>query len=276
MQSNPKKLQYGVIGNPIGHSKSPLIHQLFARQFNIELEYHAIEAGFDQFMQTVNEFRDHLGLGLNVTVPFKLEAFEFANQRSERAELAGAVNTLKFNGEEVVFGDNTDGVGLYRDFTRNLNQPIEAKRVLVLGAGGAVRGILGPLLEVNPQCVVIANRTVSKAQDLAELFVSYGDIIACGFDALVNQQFDIIVNGTASSLSGELPPISGDVFSQNTLAYDMMYADHPTPFMRWASTQGAGQVADGLGMLVEQAAESFFIWHSVRPDTGTVINTLRS
>ncbi|MFC1665087.1 shikimate dehydrogenase [Pseudomonadota bacterium] len=270
-----KKLQFGVIGNPISHSKSPQIHQQFAKQFNIELEYHAIRAEANRFVETVEEFRSHQGLGLNVTVPFKLDAFDFADNRSERARLAGAVNTLKFVEAEPVFGDNTDGTGLYRDLVLNWNCTIASKRLLVLGAGGAVRGVLAALLEDQPQCVLIANRTEVKAIELAQLFVNYGDVAGCGYDSLNSQQFDVVINGTAASLQGEVPPLPKTLFAKDALAYDMMYANRPTAFMRWAAEQGANQVVDGTGMLVEQAAESFFVWHGVRPKTAPVIQTLR-
>ena len=268
-------LLYGVIGNPISHSKSPQIHQQFAKQFDIDLEYQTINAEIGRFSEVVKDFRLHRGLGLNVTIPFKLDAFEYADELSERARLAGAVNTLKFLEGGAVFGDNTDGVGLYRDLTENFGCSINGKRLLVLGAGGAVRGVLGPLLEAHPQSVLIANRTTAKAIELAKLFVNHGEITGCGFSEIKNQQFDLVINGTAASLQGEIPPLPNDLFSKHAVAYDMMYADQPTAFMRWATGRGANQVVDGLGMLVEQAAESFFVWHSVHPNTAPVIKNLR-
>ena len=273
--SQTEKPQYGVIGNPINHSKSPQIHQQFARQCNIELEYQAIKAKNDQFAETVEAFRSRQGRGLNVTVPFKLDAFDFANKLSERARVARAVNTLKFSEDGRVFGDNTDGVGLCRDLSLNWNCAVSAKRLLVLGAGGAVRGILAPLLDADPQRILVANRTEPKAIELAQLFADRGDIIGCGFGSLRNQQFDIVINATTASLQGEVPPLPENLFSNRALAYDMVYANEPTAFMRWATKQGVSQVVDGLGMLVEQAAESFFIWHSVRPETASVIRNLR-
>jgi shikimate dehydrogenase len=266
---------YAVMGNPIGHSKSPAIHDQFARQCGIRLEYRAIQVDPGGFDQAVGNFRAAGGAGLNVTVPFKVDAWRLANRRSERAELAGAVNTLKFEEGDSLFGDNTDGAGLVRDLSRNLGYPLEGKRLLVLGAGGAVRGILLPLLEAGVAEVVIANRTASRARQLAEEFSPRGSVSGCGFDELDGLVFDIVINGTSASLSSEVPPLPDTVLVTGGLAYDLMYADEPTAFMRWGQVHGAGQIADGLGMLVEQAAESFYIWHGVRPDTAPVIRKLR-
>jgi len=266
---------YAVIGNPIAHSKSPMIHTEFARQTQQQLIYTAelVEPG--QVEKFVNQFRKNNGKGLNVTVPFKLDAFELATDLSERAKRAGAVNTLSLK-DNKIFGDTTDGPGLLNDLTKNHQQTIKNKNILVVGAGGAVRGILEPLLLESPRKLLIANRTVSKAQQLADDFSSFGNINACGFENLKNKKFDIIINGTSASLSGDLPPLADNCFTENACAYDMMYAKQPTVFMQWAKQQGATTILDGLGMLVEQAAESFFIWRGQRPETRSVIQLLRN
>ncbi len=269
-------MRYGVMGNPVSHSKSPRIHMMFAHQFAHRIEYIAIQVDPGGFAQAVDQFRANGGLGLNITVPFKQEAFRLVDNLSERAQLAGAVNTLKFEADGRVFGDNTDGAGLVHDLSHNLNISLKNKHILVLGAGGAVRGVLAPLLKQRPAAMVIANRTVSKAMDLAEEFTSHGQIAALGFDRLRGKHFDMVINGTAASLKGEVPPLPETLFARGALAYDMMYADKPTPFMEWAILHGADHVADGLGMLVEQAAESYLIWRGVRPQTRDVIGKLRS
>lgn len=262
--------RYAVFGNPIAHSKSPLIHTAFARQTAQDMTYEAILAPKDAFADSIAQFIAAGGRGANVTVPFKEQAFALANRRSPRAERAGAVNTLRFQANDVI-GDNTDGAGLVTDLTRNLGRPLAGKHILLLGAGGAARGAIGPLLDGQPAALVIANRTVSRGQELAELFDQA--VTACGFAAL-DAPFDIIVNATAASLAGELPPLSPAVFSVNTLAYDMMYG-RDTPFLAFARKHGAA-TADGLGMLVEQAAEAFALWRGVRPDTASVIAMLRT
>ena len=268
--------RYAVFGNPVAHSKSPRIHQLFAQQFGIEIDYQAIEAPLDGFANAISAFRDGGGKGCNVTVPFKQEAWQLADTRSGRAELAGAVNTLRFEDDGSVYGENTDGVGLLRDLTMNLDTKLFERRILVIGAGGAVRGILGPLIEQAPKKLIVANRTVEKALELAKLFSTIGPIEPLGFEQPAGQKFDVVINGTAASLSGEVPPIPGDCFADGALAYDLMYAREPTPFMLWATNHGAARVADGLGMLVEQAAESFSLWFGKRPDTSEVIAALRT
>ncbi len=266
---------YAVMGNPVRHSKSPAIHSEFAQQCGIALEYRAIEVEPGLFASAVDGFRAAGGQGLNVTVPFKLEAYQLADKHGARAELAGAVNTLKFDSDGTVYGDNTDGVGLVRDLSNNHAIVLKGKRVLVLGAGGAVRGVLGPLLQQGVGSVVIANRTVSKAQGLARAFAAHGDVSGCGFDALRGQRFDIVLNGTAASLQAQVPSLPDELFSGQAVAYDLMYGDQPMPFMVWARAHGAARVTDGLGMLVEQAAESFLFWHGVRPQTEPVIERLR-
>jgi shikimate dehydrogenase len=267
--------QYAVLGNPIAHSKSPRIHALFAQQTGQRIAYTAIQVDPGGFQQAVGNFQASGGKGLNVTVPFKREAWELVNERSARAQRAGAVNTIALRTDGTLFGDNTDGVGLLRDLRDNFGVTIAGKRVLALGAGGAVRGVLGPLLEERPELLVIANRTADRASELAREFAALGPVLGCGFDALPGQQFDVLINGTSASLQGDLPPLPNNLLSPGAFCYDLMYSAQPTVFMRWAQQHGAGQVADGLGMLVEQAAEAFFIWRGVRPETRPVIDLLR-
>lgn len=264
--------KYAVVGNPVAHSKSPLIHAEFARQTGQDMAYDKLLAPLDGFVETVENFRQAGGKGLNVTVPFKEAAFRYATRKTARADAAGAVNTLKFDNGEIL-GDNTDGAGLVRDFAANLKQVLAGKRVLLMGAGGAARGVIGPLLETQPAALLVANRTVEKAEQLAELFG--GKIAAVAYAALAGDRFDIVINATAASLKGELPPLPERLFNTDALAYDMMYGSE-TPFMAWARQHGAAQIADGLGMLVEQAAESFFLWRGVRPDSAPVIRLLRN
>lgn len=266
--------RYAVFGNPIGHSRSPAIHTLFAEQTAQSLTYEAICAPMDQFAESVNAFLETGGKGLNVTVPFKEQAWQLASRHSERAQRAGAVNTLRLDADGELYGDNTDGVGLVRDLTQNHQVTLAGKRVLVLGAGGAVRGILQPLLAEQPAEVVIANRTVSRAQLLAEQFADLGKLSCSEFVAL-DSPFDVVINGTAASLQGELPPISASIITANTVCYDMMYGADVTAFNRWALDFGAAKALDGLGMLVEQAAEAFLVWRGVMPKTQVVIRAIR-
>jgi len=267
--------QYAVMGNPIAHSKSPLIHSLFAEQTKQHLEYRAILVEIGQFTEAVEAFQSEGGKGLNVTVPFKRDAWRLVNERSECAELAGAVNTVVLREDGSLYGDNTDGVGMVRDITVNQGVSIEGKKVLILGAGGAVRGVLGPVLQEKPAEVVIANRTPERAQELADAFEEYGRIDGCGFDDLDGSRYDIVINGTSASLKGEVPPLPEGILTKGAFCYDMMYGGEPTAFMNWADDEGCEQISDGLGMLVEQAAESFNIWRGVRPDTGVVIKAVR-
>ncbi len=267
--------RYAVMGNPVAHSKSPAIHQQFARQFGHRIEYLAIQVDPGGLPQAVEQFRAAGGKGVNITVPFKLDALRLADHLSERAKLAGAVNTLKFDPDGAVFGDNTDGVGLVHDLELNLGVALKGKRILLLGAGGAARGVLGPLLKHHPAQLVIANRTVARARDLLDVFREQGPIEICAFDGLRGKHFDIVINGTSASLQDEVPPLPETLFARNALAYDMAYGDRPTPFLEWAALHGAGRVFDGLGMLVEQAAESYFVWRGVRPETKPVIAWLR-
>ncbi len=261
--------RYAVIGNPVGHSKSPLIHAAFARQTGQDLEYGRILAPLDGFAECVRQFRDAGGRGANVTVPFKQEAFRLATELSARARDAGAVNTLSFDAE-AIRGDNTDGVGLVRDITVNLGFDLAGRRVLVMGAGGAARGVIRPLLERRPAQLVVANRSVARAEQLQRHF---GGLTACGYPDLAGQRFGLVINATSSGLDDAMPPLPPEMFAAAALAYDMLYG-RETPFMRFARAHGA-RVADGLGMLVEQAAESFYLWRGVRPQTQPVIAQLR-
>lgn len=266
--------RYAVIGNPIKHSKSPRIHAAFAEQTGEDLVYDALLGPLDGFADTVAEFRAGGGRGLNVTVPFKEQAFELADELNDRARRAGAVNTLCLEPDRIV-GHNTDGIGLYRDLTANHGLDLAGKRILIIGAGGAVRGVLQPLLEAQPTEIRLANRTGAKATELAADFQDLGPITGGGLEAIPNRPVDLVINGTSASLEGKLPPLPDRLLAEGGCAYDMMYAPEPTVFMRWAEEHGAGQALDGLGMLVEQAAESFFIWRGKRPDTGPVIAMLR-
>lgn len=267
--------QYAVIGNPIEHSKSPLIHAAFARQTGEDITYGRILGEPGQFAVAAKRFFAAGGRGLNVTVPFKQDAFELAERLSPRAADAGAVNTLARLPEGALFGDNTDGAGLVRDLTVNQGIAVRDAEVLVLGAGGAVRGVLRPLLDERPARLTIANRTPGKAVELAARFGASIAVAGCGFDALAGRAFDLIVNGTAAGLSGELPPLPDGCLRDGATVYDMLYADRPTAFMEWGRTQGAAIALDGLGMLIEQAAESFLLWRGVRPDTAPVFALLR-
>lgn len=269
--------RYAVFGNPIKHSKSPLIHTAFARQTQQDLEYRSVLVPEDGFSQAVDNFLspEGDGKGLNITVPFKVEAWQKAECHSDRAKLAGAVNTLYRNAAGQLCGDNTDGLGLVADITRNNGGEIHGKDLLILGAGGAVRGVLEPILALKPARLVIANRTVARAEELAELFGDLGTIEACSFEQLNGQQFDLVINGTAASLQGEVPPLPDNLLRQGAWCYDMMYGADVTAFNRWAQAHGAEKILDGLGMLVEQAAESFTIWRGVRPDTSELIQELR-
>lgn len=265
--------KYAVIGNPIQHSKSPEIHARFAAQTQQQMQYDRLLAPLDGFLAAVQKFMRDGGKGLNVTVPFKLEAYANATRLTPRAKAAGAVNTLKFENGEML-GDNTDGFGLVTDIVRNANVAVAGKSVLLLGAGGAARGVLLPLLDEHPAKLVVANRTPSKAVELVRRFDSNPHLEVGDFGDL-DDAFDIVINATAASLSSEIPPVSPRVFGKQTLAYDMMYGSEPTAFMRFATQHGA-MSRDGLGMLVEQAAESFNLWRGVRPSTNAVFAELRA
>ena len=265
---------YAVFGNPINHSKSPSIHRMFAEQTGQDLHYTKQLVEVDKFAQTADEFFAQGGRGLNITVPFKQEAYTYAHKLTPRAERAGAVNFLAKLGDGSILGDNTDGIGMIHDM-HNLDWDIHGKRVLVLGAGGAVRGILQPLLEEQPAQVVIANRTLAKAEELAQHFLDLGDMQAKSYEQLAGEQFDIVINGTSASLSGELPPLPNNLLKPGACCYDMMYGAEPTVFLLWAQQQGAAHTADGLGMLVGQAAEAFYLWRQIRPEVVPVLTALR-
>ena len=267
--------RYCVFGNPIAHSKSPAIHTLFAASSDQHLTYEALLAPLDGFANTVRDFVVAGGRGANVTVPFKEEAFRLCDRLSQRAERAGAVNTLVFEGKEI-FGDNTDGAGLVRDITQNLGFSLSGKQVLLLGAGGAARGVILPLLAADPASLFIANRSAEKAEVLAALFAGSVAVDGGNVAKIAGKCFDLVINATSASLSGETLPLPAGVFASGSLAYDMMYGKGDTVFMAQARQLGAAQCADGLGMLVEQAAEAFALWRGVRPETQPVLASLRA
>lgn len=264
--------RYCVFGHPVGHSRSPWIHSAFAQQSGEDIDYQAIEAPLGDFDIAWHAFVANGGRGANVTVPFKQDAYRLADVLSSRAQRAGAVNTLALGKDGKIYGDNTDGVGLVRDL-RACAAPLKRARILVLGAGGAVRGTLEPLLATEPAGLMIANRTADKARQLAHEFSELGEITGGGFDEITGS-FDLVINGTSASMAGDLPPLPDDLFENDALAYDMMYASQATVFLRWAAEHDA-RTADGLGMLVEQAAEAYFIWRNRRPDTMAARQQLR-
>ena len=266
--------QYAVIGNPISHTKSPLIHASFARATRQNLEYGAIEGPLNGFAAAVRAFRDSGGRGMNVTAPFKMQAFEMADQKSERASLAGAANALKFESGGRILAENFDGIGLTNDITRNQGVAMAGKRVLVLGAGGAVRGLLLPFLGEKPAELVIANRDTAKAAQLARQLAGHGQLRGGGYTDIGAGRFDVVINATSASLRAELPPIAPGVFAIDGLAYELAYGKGLTPFLRLAQNAGVKRLADGVGMLVEQAAEAFVWWRGVRPDTQALIKQM--
>ena len=271
--------KYAVFGNPIKHSKSPEIHRPFAVQTVQAMDYSRQLVELDGFNAAADSFFQAGGRGLNITLPFKQDAYSYGSRITPRARRAGAVNTLALQDDGTVLGDTTDGVGLVTDLKDNLGWQIRTKRILILGAGGAVRGVLEPLLAEQPQHIVIANRTVEKALQLSKGFAELGYILGCGLDMLDGQEFDLIINGTSASLQGGMPMLPDSLLAPaseqgKTACYDMMYSAKPTPFLSWARQRGA-LAADGLGMLVEQAAESFDLWRGIRPDTSHVIDALR-
>jgi len=262
--------KYGVVGNPIAHSRSPEIHQRFAQLARQKISYERIEIPLDGFEERALALREAGYRGLNVTVPFKLDAAKLADELTPRARLAGAVNTLKFD-EDTILGDNTDGIGFVRDVRERLKFDLSDCTILVLGAGGAVRGLLGSLLDESPRWMAVANRSHKRAEELAEEF----GVEAIHFDEIPAEHFDLIINGTTTGLNHEAPAIDPETFNDCALAYDLVYAADPTPFMQLAMSGGAKQVVDGLGMLIEQAAESFLLWRGVRPETAAVYRDLR-
>jgi shikimate dehydrogenase len=264
--------KYAVIGHPISHSKSPLIHTMFAEQTGQDMSYESIEAPLDGFATTIQRLRDEGYKGCNITVPFKHEAYKLANKHSGRARAAKAVNTFLFQ-DGIILGDNTDGIGLVTDIEQNLDCKFLFKRVLLMGAGGAAHGVIWHLFNAGA-AIIISNRSMDKAEQLAAEFEGYGTVFAKSYEALAGQQFDIVINATSSSLTDSLPPLPQGIFKPGALAYDMMYGKQ-TPFLRFAQEQGAEKLADGLGMLVEQAAVAFHKWRGVSPDTAPVIAKLR-
>ena len=272
--------RYAVIGNPVAHSLSPDIHMAFACEVGHYIVYERIIAPLDGFVARVDSLRSGGTKGINVTLPFKLEAFEYASRHTLRAQLAGAVNTLKFDPTAIdgtVLGDNTDGAGLVRDIIHNLKYEIANRRVLVIGAGGAARGVMGALIDENPNSISIVNRTIHKAEEVARLNSAINSAVkieALDAEQLAPRQFDIVINATSASLTNSLPPVPATIFANGSLAYDMMYGKKTTPFLMMAAKADA-TVVDGLGMLVEQAAEAFYVWRGVRPKTASVIATIR-
>ena len=273
--------KYAVIGNPIAHSKSPQIHHMFAQQAEDDIMYEALLSPTDEFKETVEAFRKGGGMGLNVTVPFKQEAWELADELSDYALKAGAVNTLVFRQDGTIYGTNTDGIGLVRDLVENHHSQIQGKRILILGAGGAVRGVLQPLLMQLPSKIFIANRTPERAVELATdmQVIAKENVPACelsggGFND-IEGEYDLIINGTAASLQGIMPPIPESCLASGVHCYDMMYGGRPTAFEFWCEDNGAAKVMNGLGMLVEQAAESFSIWRTKMPDTKPVLEAMQ-
>jgi len=267
---------YAVFGNPIAHSRSPDIHARFAAATGQDMTYRRQLVPVDGFAEAAEAFFRSGGKGLNITLPFKQEAFAWAAELTPRARRAGAVNTLAPLSSGAILGDNTDGAGMVRDILANQGWGLAARRVLILGAGGAVRGVLEPLLAERPATVTIANRTSGKALELARAFSELGAVEGCGYDGLAGRSFEVVINGTSASLAGDLPPLPDDLLAPAACCYDMAYGREPTVFMAWAERHGAAAVADGLGMLVEQAAEAFFLWRGVRPETEPVIGALRA
>ena len=267
--------RYGVMGYPVSHSRSPVIHRLFALQADQAMQYELLQVTPEKLETAIHQFQRTGGKGLNITVPHKSAILPFVDHFSERATTAGAVNTLSFR-DGKVYGDNTDGIGLLRDLAVNLGVDVEGASILILGAGGATRGIIGPLLEMDPSAVLIANRTLGKAEVLAERFADMGPVKACRFDAVpVDEPYDIVINATSAGLHGDTPPYPGAAVGPDTFCYDLSYGLTPTPFSVWAREHGAARSVMGWGMLVEQAAESFYIWRNVRPETAPVLKQMK-
>ena len=266
---------YAVIGNPISHSKSPLIHTEFAKQTGQDLDYITREIPLDDLEGGLKQLQEEDFKGINITVPFKEQAWSLVTDKSEHATRAGAINTIVFNDDGSLYGDNTDGIGLCRDLIDNHQIELEGKRILLLGAGGAARGVVEPLLSYKPAELVIANRTASKAQLLADLYADFGTLSGGGYDDL-SGSFDVIINATAASLQGEVPPLPDNILNANASCYDMMYSNTDTAFITWAKKHGATKTIDGLGMLAEQAAEAFRLWRGVKPNTNKIIEFIRN
>ena len=263
------------MGYPVSHSRSPVIHRLFALQTGQDIQYELLQVAPEKLEQAVRQFQATGGKGLNITVPHKRAVCRLCDHLSERASTAGAANTLIFKGGEI-HGDNTDGIGLLRDLAVNLGVNLEGSNILILGAGGATRGIVGPLLEMQPRALVIANRTIDKAEALVERFAGSGPISACRFNIVpVSDPFDLIINATSAGIHGETPPYPEAAVSAHSFCYDLSYGLKPTPFSLWAKKHGAARSVMGWGMLVEQAAESFNLWRGVRPDTAPVLKQMK-
>lgn len=267
--------RYGVMGYPVSHSRSPVIHRLFALQTEQNMQYELLQVAPEKLETAIRQFQRTGGKGLNITVPHKSEVARLVDQTSARAATAGAVNTLSFRDGEV-YGENTDGIGLLRDLAVNLGINLEDANILILGAGGATRGIIGPLLEMNPAALQIANRTLGKAQALADHFERFGPVTACSFNVVpTSEPYDLVINATSAGLQGDAPPYPADAITDQTYCYDLSYGLTATPFSVWAREQGAAHSVMGWGMLVEQAAESFNIWRGVRPDTAPVLKQMK-
>lgn len=267
--------RYAVIGHPIAHSKSPVIHQLFAKQTGEQITYDALDVPPEKLQSSIQQFSKEGGKGLNVTVPHKRETANIVDVLTDRARMAGAVNTITVQASGELEGDNTDGVGLVSDLSKNLKFKLKGSRILILGAGGATRGIVPPLLEARPEELFVANRSLDKARALADYFQPLGNTSACHFENLDGQTFDLIINATSAGLNGEVPPFPASIIGPDSVCYDLSYSMHDTPFVKWARDNGCREAHQGWGMLVEQAAESFNIWRGVRPDTDQVLSRLR-
>ena len=274
--NNPSVANYAVLGNPVKHSKSPQIHLLFAKEMGITLEYNAIEVPNDELSTYVNLFSSQGGKGLNITVPYKENAYKLCTEITSRALESGSVNTIKFDTETNIIGDTTDGEGFINDLRKNYGINLQNKSILILGAGGTVKSIIERLVPEEIKNIVIVNRTLSRAEELEKKFKNKIDIKSFSYETLPNDIFDVIINGTSLSLSSEVPPVSRNIINKNTFCYDLMYSSDKTVFIKWAIENGALRASDGLGMLVEQAAESFFIWHGVKPNTAKVIEALKN
>ncbi len=267
--------RYAVIGNPIEHSKSPDIHLLFADQTGEQLHYEKILADENKFSQVVSKFFADGGKGLNVTVPFKNDACAFVDELTDYAKNAGAVNTIYKNDDGRFIGANTDGIGLLRDLKKTLRVPIINTKILIVGAGGATQGIVEPLLNEQPAELIITNRTVSKADAITQQFKDVGNITSCGLDDIPKHPFDLVLHATSAGLQGNNVELPSEIVGPTTCCYDLLYSDQDTPFMAWAKNHHAGKVVDGFGMLLEQAAEAFYIWRGQRPDTGMAYHYFR-
>jgi shikimate dehydrogenase len=275
MEGAPSSVdRYVVMGYPVSHSRSPVIHRLFALQTNQDLQYELLQVAPSKLETAIKQFQRTGGKGLNITVPHKSEVTRLVDHLSERANSAGAVNTLVFRDNDIV-GDNTDGIGLMRDLLVNLNLNLTDKNILILGAGGATRGIVTPLLDAEPKSIMIANRTLSKARLLAEHFSASGPVTACRFkEVRPSTSYDVVINATSAGVKGEMPPYPDAAITDRTYCYDLSYGLSPTPFSSWAARKGAAHSVMGWGMLVEQAAESFLLWRGVRPDTQKVLKQI--